>query len=276
MSEPAPHHPAADRNLLFGILALQMDFISRDALIAAMHAWVLDKRKPLGQVLLEQSALRPDAHALLEALVQKHLEMHGGDAEKSLAAVSSVGSVREELKQIADPDLQASLVHFSTMPGDGDDPYATQATTIGVPTSTGLRFRVLRPHARGALGQVFVARDEELHREVALKEIQSRYADDPVSRSRFLLEAEITGGLEHPGIVPVYGLGTYADGRPFYAMRFIKGDKRGDVLVIRPLVAHCSLPSAPDAKRHRRILHLEFAGTPDLPDGYAWHDFIDI
>ena len=41
---------------------------------------------------------------------------------------------------------------------------------------------------------------------------------------RFLLEAEITGGLEHPGIVPVYGLGAYADGRPYYAMRFIKGD----------------------------------------------------
>jgi serine/threonine protein kinase len=39
-----------------------------------------------------------------------------------------------------------------------------------------------------------------------------------------LLEAEITGGLEHPGIVPVYGLGTYGDGRPYYAMRFIRGD----------------------------------------------------
>ena len=41
---------------------------------------------------------------------------------------------------------------------------------------------------------------------------------------RFLREAEITGRLEHPGIVPVYGLGAYADGRPFYAMRFIRGD----------------------------------------------------
>src|SRR5262249_17611842 len=38
------------------------------------------------------------------------------------------------------------------------------------------------------------------------------------------LEAEVTGGLEHPGIVPVYGLGTYGDGRPYYAMRFIRGD----------------------------------------------------
>ena len=67
---------------------------------------------------------------------------------------------------------------------------------------------ILRLHAEGGLGQVSVALDEELHREVALKEIQDRYADDPESRARFLLEAEITGGLEHPGIVPVYGLGT--------------------------------------------------------------------
>src|SRR6202011_43205 len=50
------------------------------------------------------------------------------------------------------------------------------------------------------------------------------HADQPESRARFVLEAEITGRLEHPGIVPVYGLGAYPDGRPFYAMRFIQGD----------------------------------------------------
>src|SRR6516162_1500156 len=93
----------ADRNLLFGILALQMDFISRDALVSAMSAWVLAKEKPLGEILLAQGALRQDAHALLEALVAKHLEMHGHDAERSLAALSSLGSVREQLKQVADP-----------------------------------------------------------------------------------------------------------------------------------------------------------------------------
>ena len=71
---------------------------------------------------------------------------------------------------------------------------------------------------------MFVALDAELNREVALKQILDHHADDPVSRQRFLLEAEITGGLEHPGIVPVYGLGTYGDGRPYYAMRFIRGD----------------------------------------------------
>jgi len=53
----------ADRNLLFGILAWQMDFISRDALLAAMKTWIFDMVKPLGQILLEQNALRTDGHA---------------------------------------------------------------------------------------------------------------------------------------------------------------------------------------------------------------------
>jgi serine/threonine-protein kinase len=86
------------------------------------------------------------------------------------------------------------------------------------------RFEILRPHARGGLGAVFVARDLELNREVALKQILEAHADSPIRRERFVLEAEVTGSLEHPGIVPIYGLGADDAGRPFYAMRFIRGD----------------------------------------------------
>ena len=96
---------------------------------------------------------------------------------------------------------------------------------MGSANSDSQRFRILRPHARGGLGAVFVALDNELYREVVLKQILDDRADDPLSRQRFLIEAEITGGLEHPGIVPVYGLSSYADGRPFYAMRFIRGTR---------------------------------------------------
>jgi serine/threonine protein kinase len=106
--------------------------------------------------------------------------------------------------------------------------------SAGESTSGGQCFRILRPHATGGLGEVFIARDEELGREVALKQIQDRHADDPHSRSRFILEAEVTGGLEHPGVVPVYGLGKYADGRPFYAMRFVNFE--GFSRLISPLL----------------------------------------
>jgi hypothetical protein len=230
MPEPAPSRPEADRNLLFGILALQLDFVSRDQLIAAMNAWVLEKAKPLGALLVERGALGRDRHALLEALVAEHLQQHGGDAERSLAALSSLGSARHDLEQIADADLQASLAHLSRTRPDEGDPHATRAPAAGMPAAAGRRFRILRPHARGGLGQVYLARDEELHRDVALKEIQGEYADQPESRARFLREAEVTGGLEHPGVVPVYGLGSYADGRPYYAMRFVKGDSLKDAI----------------------------------------------
>jgi len=88
----------------------------------------------------------------------------------------------------------------------------------------GQRYRILRPHAQGGLGAVHVALDLELNREVALKQILDAHADNPWSRERFVLEAEVTGSLEHPGIVPIYGLGTGEGGKPFYAMRFIRGD----------------------------------------------------
>jgi serine/threonine protein kinase len=95
----------------------------------------------------------------------------------------------------------------------------------------GLRYRPLRFHDQGGLGEVWVARDEELNREVALKRIrQDRGHGNPDTRRRFLLEAEVAGRLEHPGIVPVHGLTYDADGQPCYAMRFIQGETLADAV----------------------------------------------
>src|SRR5262249_39898362 len=217
----------APHDLLFGLLALQNGMVNQSQLVAAFGAWTLAKDRPLAEILVGQGALTGPRCALLAALVAEHLAMHSGDAEKSLAAIPAGPSTRESLARIADPDLGGTLarVGSASTEHDGDDGLDRTATySVGTATSDGQRFRLLRPHARGGLGAVFVALDEELHREVALKQMLDQHADDPVSRSRFLLEAEITGGLEHPGIVPVYGLGSYGNGRPYYAMRFIRGD----------------------------------------------------
>ena len=77
--------------------------------IAAMHAWVLDKAKSLGQILLEQGHLNPQHLALLEPLVQAHIQAHHNDPQQSLAALSSVSSLRDELAAISDDQLQESL-----------------------------------------------------------------------------------------------------------------------------------------------------------------------
>jgi WD40 repeat protein/serine/threonine protein kinase len=215
-----------DRNLLFGLLALQVGFISGEALVAATCAWAMAKSKPLGLILQEQGALSAETHGLLEALVKKHLEVHGGDTHKSLALVGATGAARRDLQQLGDPDLAESLASLAEARETEELPplrtLPEQGGTVAAPT--GQRFRILRWHARGGLGEVYVANDQELDREVALKEMQERYAFHPESRARFLLEAMITAGLEHPGIVPVYGLGAYPDGRPYYAMRFIRGE----------------------------------------------------
>ena len=244
------------RNLLVGVLALQCHLVTSKRLVAALEVWVKDKSRPLDAILWEQGTLTAGSHATLLTLVEKHLAQYGNLVDRSLAAFTIVDSLKDELLQIADRDLQAAVSQLplgathhdqvvatldvrGSLPNDRGQPPGTEtlilesdaSTTpalIGRATkaggATGLRFRILRPHAKGGLGEVFLAQDQELNRKVALKEIQPRHANHKASRARFLLEAEITGSLEHPGIVPVYGLGCYPDGRPYYAMRFIQGD----------------------------------------------------
>jgi eukaryotic-like serine/threonine-protein kinase len=224
----------ADRHLLFGLLALQTGLINQGQLVAAFQAWTLDKSRTLAEHLESRGDLSGAKRTLLEALAEVHVEAHSGDVEKSLAAVPTCLSTRDSLARIGDPDVEATLghvglVHPSTQ-GEVEDPERTGSISVGSATSEGQRFRIVRPHARGGLGAVFVALDSELDREVALKQILDDRADDPTSRFRFLIEARITGGLEHPGIVPVYGLGSYGDGRPYYAMRFIRGDSLKEVI----------------------------------------------
>lgn len=81
----------------------------------------------------------------------------------------------------------------------------------------------LSVHAQGGLGIVYSAEDQDLYRSVAIKFLQRQCAVDPTSRRQFSVEAEVTSRLEHPGVVPVYGMGETDDGRPFYVMRFIEG-----------------------------------------------------
>ncbi len=216
----------ADHNLLFGLLDIQNGLIDQDQLIAAFRAWSRDKSRTIADYFVDRCDLDADQRGVIEAMVALHEKKHGS-TEKSLAAIPTDRSTRQSLATIGDVEIDATLAYAGSGLASSQlvvDPDRTTNDSIGSATSNGQRFRVLRPHAKGGLGAVFVALDNELHREVALKQILDSHADDPVSRQRFLLEAEVTGGLEHPGIVPVYGLGTYACGRPYYAMRFIRGD----------------------------------------------------
>ncbi|WP_165232607.1 protein kinase domain-containing protein [Aquisphaera insulae] len=217
----------------------------------------------LAAVLLEMGLVGTDRLAALESLAAAFLDRHGGRVRPCLDDLSSFSRLRRELgldrRLAAIEGLHPTSMPTPPRPedrnGDGiageaagfvpgfprlepeedddeddgagrDDPAIDEADFAldpGADGATGGRFQVLHPHARGGIGVVSVAFDAELRREVALKQIKPESADDPSSRARFLLEAEVTGRLEHPGIVPVYALGFDEQGRPYYAMRFVRG-----------------------------------------------------
>jgi serine/threonine-protein kinase len=234
----------ADRNLLLGILAARLNLVKCDPLIKAMNAWVQARDGSLGEILVHQGALSPTRRLLLETLVEEHTDTEGRDADRCLPALSlnTLSLLREAIKAVGDPELHQTFARLDsrhaivTMPDPGPTlaygpaPVVSLAHGQDATTAVGMRYVVIRPHARGGIGQVSVALDCELNREVALKEILPDQADKPGSRSRFLLEAEITGRLEHPGVVPIYGLGYDASGRPFYAMRFVKGESLNEAI----------------------------------------------
>jgi hypothetical protein len=199
---------AADRNLLFGLLALHNGLIDRDQLLLAFPNWSQDKNQSFAAHLVARGDLDADDRGALEAVVERYLKRHGGNTERSVATISVDRTIRETLARVAETLADGAVNRLGVtvdtthaLAGDHSD----LDDFVGPVTNNGQRYRVLRPHAQGGLGAVFVALDTELDREVALKQILDRHADDPVSRQRFLLEAQVTGGLEHPGIVPVYG-----------------------------------------------------------------------
>ncbi|MEK6235335.1 MAG: protein kinase, partial [Planctomycetales bacterium] len=92
-------------------------------------------------------------------------------------------------------------------------------------------YALYRVHAEGGLGKIWLARDEQLNREVALKELKPESARRGPARTRFVKEAQVTGQLEHPSIVPVYDLAHCEEtGNPFYTMRFVRGPTLRDAV----------------------------------------------
>jgi hypothetical protein len=218
-----------DTNLLFGILAMKMNFIRPDDLLEAMGIWFLDRQKPLGEILTERRAISEKDRDLLDAMVRESqarqsspAHTYGQDRPRTPASPCPEGE--------AAGDLERDNDQLTTEVGPPTDNDLTVDWSARQGADDGERYLVVRPHAKGGIGKVSVALDVQLNREVALKELLEDHREVPDSRARFLLEAEVTARLEHPGIVPVYGMGLNAKGEPFYVMRFIKGESLKDAV----------------------------------------------
>lgn len=212
---------SSDRNLLYGLLAWQNGLISENQLLSGMKAWSFNRTISLGEHLVKNGALTESLQSRLSRMVDDHIALFDGIPARSLGALSSVAEVAQKLKEnVETEDVQQSIGHVNvSKPSDQTQTYGADQASRDLG-----RFQILREHATGGLGRVSIALDNELNRQVALKEIRPEFSQDTDCQDRFLLEAEVTGGLQHPGIVPVYALGSYEDGRPYYAMRFVAGD----------------------------------------------------
>jgi serine/threonine protein kinase len=91
------------------------------------------------------------------------------------------------------------------------------------------RYEIVREIGRGGMGVVYLARDRELDREVALK-VSAAALATPGDKERLRREARISAALEHPGIVPVYDIGVLHDGRPFHVMKHVSGARLDEIV----------------------------------------------
>jgi serine/threonine-protein kinase len=192
-------------------------------------------RAQLRQLVTEElqspEAQALEAHVETCAACQRVLEELIGDLalpEDHASASSGHPTLDEELvADLVRRLSQAPAAAGVETLGDVADP----TSRVPAPLGNRRRYAPGRLHARGGLGEVWVVRDADLGREVALKELRPEQADNPAVVARFLEEARITGQLEHPGIVPVYELAAGAEGqRPFYTMRFIRGRTLNDAV----------------------------------------------
>jgi serine/threonine protein kinase len=92
------------------------------------------------------------------------------------------------------------------------------------------RYRLERPLGHGGMATVYLARDAELDRPVAVKLLAENLAGDVSFRERFLREARLAARLSHPNLVSVYDAGEEADGRSYIVMEYVEGETLADVV----------------------------------------------
>jgi serine/threonine protein kinase len=177
-----------DRNLLYAMMALRLGLLNTEQMLAGLHAWTDARSERIESIFFRLGFINESDHSFLEGVMARHLKSEGGDESS----------------------------------GPNASPTDSKPTLAWLPMKE--RYRIVSLYKKGGLGKVSLGYDSELRREVAIKQIRDRFVSHSIFRERFAHEAEVTGQLEHPNILPVYDIGCSPDGRPFYVMRMVRGD----------------------------------------------------
>jgi eukaryotic-like serine/threonine-protein kinase len=260
---PSKPNPIAEQNLIFAGLGLQLGILSKDKVIRAFTEWLFDKSKPLADILIQQKALSSEEANSLKVAVQAHIQKEG-DQEKALASLHMVKDLESDLDHLGDNDLHqtidSALIKRKELCLDEQ---FTRSRILeqsdqnnlfrfdGPDTKAKDRFERQHFFDAGNLGELYFAKDTELNRTVVTKYIKPERANESLTQALFHLEGEVTGALEHPSIVPVYGLGKDTKGRLFYAMRYIRGRK-----LSRVIRDYHAIPSSESGKKQESLIDL--------------------
>ncbi len=190
-----------DRNLLFAVIALQDDLIDQEQFADVCAGWAMRLDRPLADLLIERKWITDGDRSDIERKLERKVKKNNGDVRATLGAAAEI-ELRDVLTAIKSPQVRQSL--HALPPARG---HVLVETLVPPPAQRdSLRYTLTRLHAEGGLGKIWIAHDTDLNRDVALKEIKSSTVPNLESSRRFLKEAQITGQLEHPNIVPVYEL----------------------------------------------------------------------
>jgi len=219
-----------DRNLLFGIFAVQLKQVTPIQLMEVAGAWAVEPERDLSQRLAEAGYLSEHDRQLLSGLVDQAVRAHDGNATKALETFGGQEQVHRSYR--------GSIVLTAS---DGVSRGGEQAAKLAeadpdsvpaVQEAPG-RYTHISEYAHGGMGRVLLVQDLHIGREIALKELlplrdTGTGETTPVRLSvphmaRFLQEARITGQLEHPSVVPVYELGHRKNGTLYYTMKLVRG-----------------------------------------------------
>lgn len=203
------HTNKEERDLAFAIAAMQLGQLNTRHVARSLENWTVHGNRSLEEHLVGQSVISPEDGTQIArvaaALLAEAEAASAGNGDSQAHLRSKVGN--DNWERIC------RLLGVAT---------AVDCSDVDAPRRTTAEYAILRRLGMGGLGSVWLARDQTLNRLVALKEVNERAAESPVALARFRREAEITGQLEHPNIVPVYQAGQDAKTQfPFYVMRFV-------------------------------------------------------
>lgn len=205
--------PRAERDIACAAEILDSALLNERELAAAVSSWSMHGTVPLLDHLLTTGCITRETFAEVEQRLIARLERSSGATAKEPQSSAGDSVTKVALERIDQSGRVAKLFGISA---------ATSGVAGAAYREHTTRYELIRKLGQGGLGTVWLARDKSLRRHVALKEIRVTQNASQAASSRFQREAEITGRLEHPGIVPIYQLGEDTEtGKTFYTMRFL-------------------------------------------------------